>query len=133
MFQQCLSLFPAFPTWLTIRSGMGCKLVSTTGASPWQDYLHIITKNNVKSAAFLRNYRPPGTSPSKLAKGCTLLMHVWFWLFVQEFTCTAVTAGLGSSATRSRETGVPVLHPISQHDVANCSSLQAGCGSKTTT
>lgn len=122
MFQQCLSLFPALPTWLIIRLGMACKLVSTTGASPWQDCLHI-TKNNVKSAAFLRNYSPPGTSPSKPAKGCTLLMQVWFWLFVQKFTCTVVTAALGSSAMRSRETDVPVLHPISQHDVANCSSL----------
>lgn len=36
MVQQCLSLFPALPTWLTIRSA--CKLVSwslsTTGAWP---------------------------------------------------------------------------------------------------
>lgn len=28
MVQQCLSLFPALPTWLTIRSGTACKLVS---------------------------------------------------------------------------------------------------------
>lgn len=38
MVQQCLSLFPALPTWLTIRSGTACKLVSwslsTTGAWP---------------------------------------------------------------------------------------------------
>lgn len=82
-----------------------------------------ITKSNVKSAAFLRNYRPPGTSASKPANGHTLLMQVWFWRIVQESTCTAATAGLGSSAIRSREIDDPVLHPVSQHDVANCSSL----------
>lgn len=82
-----------------------------------------ITKKNVKLAAFLRNYRPPGTSASKLANGRTLLMQVWFWGFVQESTCTAVTAGLGSSAIRSRGIDAPVLHPVSQHDVANFSSL----------
>lgn len=46
MVQQCLSLFPALPTWLTIRSGMACKLVSwtlsATGARHWQDYLHYL-------------------------------------------------------------------------------------------
>lgn len=41
-----------------------------------------LTKNNVKSADFLRNYRPPGSSASKPAKGCTLLMQIWFWLLV---------------------------------------------------
>lgn len=82
-----------------------------------------ITKNNMRSAAFLRNFRPPGTSASKPAKGCTLLMQVWIWLFVQEFTCAVVAAGSGSSAMRLREAAVPVVHPISQHDVADSRSL----------
>lgn len=74
-----------------------------------------LTKNNVEICSFPEELQPPGTSVSKPAKGCTLLMQFWFWLFVQEFTCTVVTAGSGSSAMRSKETNVPVLHPVSQY------------------
>lgn len=82
-----------------------------------------LSKNNVEICSFPEELQPPGTSASKPAKGSTLLMQFWFWLFVQEFTCTVVTAGSGSSTMRSKETDVPVLHPVSQHDAAYCSSL----------
>lgn len=71
-----------------------------------------IIKNNVESAAFLRNYRPPATSGSRIVKGCTLLMQLWFWLFVQESNCTVVAAGFSSSVVKTRYIDVPVLHPI---------------------
>lgn len=112
---SAMSLFLALPALLIIRSRTAYELVhwspSTTEHDPDRTNASII-KNNVKSAAFLRNYRPPATSGSRSAKGYTLLIQLWFWLFVQETNCTVVAAGLSSSVVRTRYIDVPVLHPI---------------------
>jgi len=71
-----------------------------------------VIKNNAIAAAFLRNYRPPATSGSRSAKGCTLLTQLWFWLSVQKSNCTVIAAGLNSSVVGPRYIDVPGLHLI---------------------
>lgn len=114
IFQQCLC------SQLLLHcssSGQGLSISLCTDHSvqqvhdPGRTICTSIIENNVKSAAFLKNYGPPATSGSRSVKGRTLLMQLWFWLFVQESNCTVVAAGLSSSVVRTRYIDVSVLYP----------------------